>query len=74
MIKETEIMNRGFDCLLRELGDVETEIFVSFLLSNRFDYTKWREDKFDDMTLSEIGKSAADYAQKHPFKGTATVI
>lgn len=37
MIKETEIMNRGFDCLLRELGNVETEIFVSFLLSNRFD-------------------------------------
>ena len=51
MIKEAEIMNRGFDCLLRELGDVETEIFVSFLLSDRFDYTKWREDKFDDMTL-----------------------
>ena len=37
MIKEAEIMNRGFDRLLRELGDVETEIFVSFLLSDRFD-------------------------------------
>ena len=37
MIKESEIMNRRFDCLLRELGDVETEIFVSFLLSDRFD-------------------------------------
>lgn len=74
MIKEYEIMSRGFECLARELGDVETETFIAFLLSNRFDYTKWRQDKFDDMTLSEIGKSAADYAKQHSFKGNATVI
>ena len=31
MIKEYEIMSRGFECLARELGDVETETFIAFL-------------------------------------------
>lgn len=38
------------------------------------DYSQWRQEKFDDMTLSEIGESAADNAKKHPFKGNATII
>lgn len=42
--------------------------------TNPSDYSQWRQDEFDDMTLSKIGKSAADYAKKHPFKGNATVI
>ena len=39
-----------------------------------FDYTKWREDKFDDMSLHEIGQVASDFIKTHPFKGKNTTI
>ena len=74
MIADIEIMDRGITCLIRELGIVETEAFISYLKNEKFDYTKWRKDKFDDMSLSEIGKAAAEYESKHPFKGNAKVI
>ncbi len=74
MITDTEIMSRGIACLIRELGIVEAEAFISYLKNDRFDYTKWRQDQFDDMTLNEIGRAAAEYSKKHPFKGNAVII
>lgn len=59
-----EIMNDGYKYLLEELGVIETEIFISTLLRERFDYTEWRKDKFDDMSLEELGRQAAEYSKK----------
>ena len=74
MMTDIDIMSKGMACLIRELGIVETETFIACLKNEKFDYTKWREDKFDDMTLSEIGQSASEYVSKHPFKGKATIL
>ena len=74
MIDDMDIMRRGIACLIRELGIVEAETFISYIKNENFDYTKWRQDKFDDLTLSEIGQRAADYEKNHPFKGNATII
>ena len=74
MITDTDIMSRGIACLIRELGIVEAETFISYLKNDRFDYTKWRRDQFDDMTLNEIGRAAAEYSKKHPFNGNAVII
>lgn len=74
MITDIDIMDRGFACLIRELGIVEAETFISMLKNERFDYTKWRQDKFDNMTLEEIGQTAADYEKTHPFKGKGKII
>lgn len=74
MITDIDIMDRGIACLIRELGIVEAETFVSILKNERFDYTKWRQDKFDDMTLKELGQAAADYEKAHPFNGKAKII
>lgn len=38
-----EIMDRGMKSLIRELGIVEAEYFITFLKQDRFDYTKWRQ-------------------------------
>ena len=35
-----EIVERGYQCLFSQLGTIETERFISFILSERFDYTK----------------------------------
>jgi len=62
------IMNRGMNCLLEKLGVLETEIFISHLLREPFDYTKWRRDNlYDNMSLHELNQKAAQYAKDHPF-------
>ena len=38
------IMNNGMNYLLEKLGALETEIFISHLLREPSDYTKWRQD------------------------------
>lgn len=54
-----EVIIRGPRCLSANLGGKETEILISTLLRERFDYTQWRQSfvdgikAFDDLeTLS----------------------
>ena len=74
MIADMDIMNRGLTCLIRELGIVEAEIFISFIKNDNFDYTKWRANQFDELTLAELNQKAADYDQTHPFTGNAEIL
>ena len=75
MISNTaEIMSRGMQCLRQQLGAVEAEQFISVIIREQFDYTKWHRTAFDDMTLKEFNASAAEYAGAHPFKGAGQVI
>ena len=65
----TTIMNKGMNCLLERLGVLETEIFISHLLREPFDYTKWREDNlYTEMSLHDLNQEAAQYAKDHSFK------
>ena len=63
------IMNKGMNCLLEKLGVLETEIFISNLLREPFDYTKWRRDNlYEGVPLHELNQKAAQYAKEHPVK------
>ena len=68
MASNVEIMNRGINCLLEKLGVVETEQFISVIMRENFDYTKWQRERFDDMSSEEFHKEAIEYARKNPFK------
>jgi hypothetical protein len=62
------IVNKGMNCLLEKLGAVETEIFISYLLRESFDYTVWRRDNlYDDMSLRELNQKAAEFAKDRPL-------
>lgn len=63
-----EIMERGIGCLLENLGTVETERFISVLIRERFDYTKWRQNLFGDMGVKELNDAAVSYAKGVPFQ------
>lgn len=63
-----EIMEKGMACLLENLGEIETERFISVIIRERFDYTKWRKTYFGDMSVTELNSNATAYAQEHPFK------
>jgi hypothetical protein len=54
-------------CLKEKLGVIETEIFVSTLKEDNFDYTEWRRDNlWPDMGIKEILAKAAEYERAHP--------
>ena len=67
MSKNTaEILNMGMECLIDNLGDIETERFLSTFMRERFDYTKWQREYFDNMNADEFHEQAVNYAKSHP--------
>jgi hypothetical protein len=44
---------------------LEAERFVMLLQNDSFDYTKWRENLFQDMPLEELSQKAMEYRQSH---------
>ena len=67
MVSNMEIMNRGITCLLEKLGAVETEQFISAIIREQFDYTKWQQQRFDNMSSDEFQQAAVTYAKENPF-------
>ena len=67
MVSNIEIMNRGMNCLLEKLGVVETEQFISTIIREKFDYTKWQQQRFDNMSSDEFHDAAVKYAKDNPF-------
>jgi len=46
---------------------LETEVFISSLLRENFDYTEWQREYFDDQPLDDFLNQAKEYEQKNPF-------
>ena len=63
----TDIMDTGINCLLKNLGIIETERFISVLIREKSDYTKWRQRYFADVTSDEFHKDAVAYAKANPL-------
>lgn len=60
------IMNDGINYLVEKLGIVETEIFITNLIKEPFDYTKWQREHFNDISLEELNNKAVEYCKKNP--------
>jgi len=65
MRTDTLIRTEGMDTLIKNLGLVEAERFVMLIQKEPFDYTKWQENLFKDMTIDEIYSNAAELRQKN---------
>ncbi len=63
----SEVVDRGINCLLQQLGVIETERFISIIIREKLDYTKWRRTLFGDASVEEINEAAAAYDAAHPF-------
>jgi len=61
------ILNDGMDCLLEKLGVLETEIFISHILREPFDYTEWQEKHYADISVHELNLKAVEYAKTRNF-------
>ena len=58
MITDTEIKIKGVRALLESLGEAEAERFISLIMREPFDYTKWQRSLLMDKTVPEISGSA----------------
>ena len=70
-----EVIDRGLRCLSANMGVKETEIFISTLLREKFDYTRWRQSFVDGIAtfedLDALLKQASEQAQ---FGGSAEIV
>jgi hypothetical protein len=58
------IRAEGMEALVKHLGLVDAERFITLLRREPFDYTKWRKDLFTEVSLEEFLKAAAEYRKK----------
>ena len=70
MITDTEIKTKGIQILAQHLGDVEAERFITLIQREPFDYTKWRQEMDEAMTIEEISQRAMSLRRKNTEKST----
>jgi hypothetical protein len=62
MLNNAVLLDKGIKCLVDGLGMLESEQFIHVLLSQPFDYTKWREKNLCvGMSVEEISNAADEY-------------
>jgi hypothetical protein len=65
-MSDTAIMEAGMRSLVDSLGVVDAERFITRLIREPFDYTKWQRNLFNDMTLDEISTEAVAHCKANP--------
>jgi len=50
----------AMNLLIKGLGEVEAERFVYLIKREHFDYTEWQRTLWNDLTVDEVYKLAAD--------------
>lgn len=60
------IMNDAMKCLVEKLGVVETEIFISNLLKEPFNYTEWQREYFNDDNIDDFCDKALNWCKENP--------
>ncbi len=59
MKTDSIIKNEGMSILITKLGKVDAERFISLIIKEPFDYTKWQDTHFDtDISVRELSKNA----------------
>ena len=67
MRSETVIRKEGMEYLLDRLGVIDTEVFISSLLRERFDYTEWQREYFSKYSADDFLTKASEYDKENPF-------
>ena len=60
-MNDTILQQSVMECLIEKFGNVNAERFISLIIKEPFDYTKWQENLYKDMTVEELSKAAMNY-------------
>jgi len=58
-LTDSEIRSKGVAALAESLGFIEAERFITLILREPFDYTKWRQELFEEQELADLSAAAA---------------
>ena len=61
---DTVLKRKGLDVLSQTLSLVDAECFISLILSEPFDYTKWQQDLYKDVSLDEFYRNVKHFREK----------
>lgn len=64
MRTDSVIKNEGFNALAEKLDIVEIERFFILINREKFDYTKWRKNLFENLSIEELSSRAMNLAQE----------
>ncbi|MCL2773391.1 MAG: hypothetical protein FWD71_08570 [Oscillospiraceae bacterium] len=73
-IQTSAIMSAGMKVLRETLGILEAEIFITNVKNPGLDYTKWRENLCEDLTLHELLERAAVTEDKYGVPKNVEII
>ena len=68
-MNDTVLSQSAMRCLIDNFGIVQTERFIALIIKEPFDYTKWQQDLYSDMSVDEL----FDTASKWKKASTATL-
>ncbi len=61
MRTDNDIKQEGFNALAEKLDIVEVERFFMLINKEKFDYTKWRNNLFENISVEELSNRAMDF-------------
>ena len=59
-MNETVLQQSAMKCLIDNFGNVDAERFISLMIKDPFNYTKWHDTMYDGMTVEELSRKAMD--------------
>ena len=71
-LSNEEIMQKGMQCLIENLGEVETENFIFNLKRQSFNYTEWQRDFFEQhFNLNTFLQTAQQTVDENALKNNS---
>ena len=64
MMTDTELKIKGFNTLVDTLGEVDAERFITLILREPFDYTKWQKNLWENRSIEEISRADMQHRKK----------
>ena len=55
------LQQSAMKCLIDNFGNVNAEKFIALVIKESFDYTKWQQSLYSDLTVEELSKKAMDF-------------
>jgi hypothetical protein len=63
---DNELRSDGMQLLRSQLGLVESERFLTLMLREPFDYTKWRQTQWTTETIASLAEKARKQREANP--------
>ena len=66
MKTDIELRSDGMKLLRSQLGLVESERFLTLMLREPFDYTRWRQTQWNDETVANLAEKSRKLRETNP--------